>query len=53
LSVVIGIALNLATHQSSQQRDGWVTFRLFWIPFLCVELFGFDQRQGFHSCISA
>jgi len=35
ISVVIGIALNLATHQPEQSRDRWVVFRLFLIPF-CV-----------------
>ena len=47
LSVVIGIALNLATHQSSQQRDGWVTFRLFLIPFCVSSYSALIKGKGF------
>ena len=47
LSVVIGIALNLATHQSSQQRDAWMTFRLFLIPFCVSSYSALIKGKGF------
>ena len=38
LSGIIGIALLLSTRTSAAKTDGWVTFRLFLMPF-CVSSF--------------
>jgi hypothetical protein len=47
LSAVIGIALNLATHQSTQRRDRWVIFRLFLIPFCVSSYSALIKGKGF------
>ena len=38
LSAIIGVALLLSTHTPGAKPDGWVTFRLFLMPF-CVSSF--------------
>ena len=41
-------------HASILAAAGWLgDVQAVLDSLLCVELFGFDQRQGFHSCISA
>jgi hypothetical protein len=47
LSVVIGIALNLATRQSATPRDAWITFRLFLIPFCVSSYSALIKDRGF------
>jgi hypothetical protein len=47
ISVVIGIALNLATHQPEQSRDRWVVFRLFLIPFCVSSYSALIKGRGF------
>jgi hypothetical protein len=47
LSVVIGIALNLATQQQSAPRDPWIIFRLFLIPFCVSSYSALIKGQGF------
>ena len=52
LSVVIG--RSEPRHASILAAAGWLgDVQAVLDSLLCVELFGFAQRQGFHSCISA
>jgi hypothetical protein len=47
ICVLVGIALNLATHQAGQARDFWVVFRLFLIPFCISSCSAFIKGKGF------
>lgn len=47
ISAFIGVALNLAAYQSNQRRDGWVTFRLFLIPFCVSSYSALIKGKGF------
>ena len=47
LSIVIGIALNLATRQPAQNTDRWMIFRLFLIPFCVSSYSALIKDKGF------
>ena len=47
ISVLIGIALNLATRQPNQKTDRWVVFRLFLIPFCVSSYSALIKGKGF------
>ncbi|MFL6620706.1 MAG: hypothetical protein ACJ8MH_19005 [Povalibacter sp.] len=47
LSLVIGIALNLATRQPAQRTDRWIIFRLFLIPFCVSSYSALIKDKGF------
>ena len=47
LSVLIGIALNLATRLSATPRDAWIIFRVVLIPFCVSSYSALIKDRGF------
>lgn len=47
ISVLVGIALNLATRQPNQKVNRWVVFRLFLIPFCVSSYSAMIKGKGF------